>query len=244
MDFDLVNRTGVTHTCTNTYSGSATKTEDVGSGSSVYSYDINNTTYQGVTYSRGASDGTATVTSLHEFVAPVTVSNIKYYIILQAGNWGKYIQERQVTLTVSYKVGADWTAAVSYDSGVSGGGVTDYNTGYATYTPVSPITSVVAIRAIAYATSVGAGGEGGSYGYAKIYEIEANGQPYNDIGLRFIDGDGVTRKIGVESTLASKLRINKTGTIYGIPLVDTTDNTALPLRIFNGSVVKSLGEVT
>ena len=64
--------------------------------------------------------------------------------------------------------------------------------------------------------------------------------------IKYIDDSGIRingERIGVVPTLGTthKLRFTKSGTVYGIPLLATTDPFASSIRIFDGSEVKSLG---
>lgn len=78
--------------------------------------------------------------------------------------------------------------------------------------------------------------------HAYIYELQAWGTKYEDIGLRAHDGSDVIN-IGVEELDGHKLRIRKGGTTYGIPLVDTTDGDASGVRIHDGSSIKALPKI-
>ena len=66
------------------------------------------------------------------------------------------------------------------------------------------------------------------------------GNVFNDIGIRFYDGsDNI--KIGTLPVTAShKLRIDKGGTTYGVPLVATGASDDSNIRIYDGSTTKSL----
>lgn len=248
MAADLINRAGVTHTLTNTNSGNVPATEDIGDDNDD-SYDLDNDTYQGITaYDTGGGPENAelTVISEHTF-EPATLEYIKYKTYLHCHSSSHYSSHREMHYIIAYKVGSTWTTIASYDSGVlTGNGEATKNEGLLTYTPASPIANVIGVRATVYAHGYATGGEGDvvKEGIGRIYEIQAWGNPYQDIGLRFADADGVVRKIGVEVTLASKLRIVKGGVTYGIPLVATDYPLASPIRIYDGSAVKSLGEVT
>ena len=75
------------------------------------------------------------------------------------------------------------------------------------------------------------------------YELRAWGPASFDIGIRIRTSSG-TIKIGVKDLVAThKLRIRKGGTTYGIPLLATNDPNASPIRIYDGSAIKSLPEV-
>lgn len=75
----------------------------------------------------------------------------------------------------------------------------------------------------------------------RIYEIEAWGFIYQDIGLRVYNGSE-TIAIAAEptGTLTSPLRIAKNGVIYGIVLVDPGDTNDSGVRIQTSSGIKAL----
>lgn len=66
---------------------------------------------------------------------------------------------------------------------------------------------------------------------------------YLDKGVRIKTSSGII-KIGLQELKAShKLRIRKDSTTYGIPLLDTNDNDASPVRIYDGRSIKALPEI-
>jgi len=75
----------------------------------------------------------------------------------------------------------------------------------------------------------------------RVYEIEAWGFIYQDIGLRVYNGSE-TIAIAAEPTgiLTSPLRIAKNGVIYGIVLVDPGDPNDSGVRIQTSSGIKAL----
>lgn len=82
---------------------------------------------------------------------------------------------------------------------------------------------------------------GGVWAELRIYEIEAWGFIYQDIGLRVYNGSE-TIAIAAEptGTLTSPLRIAKNGVIYGIVLVDPGDPNDSGVRIQTSSGIKAL----
>ena len=84
------------------------------------------------------------------------------------------------------------------------------------------------------------GGNPTSHGTSSIYEIDATGQVYGDVGIRVYDGSEVV-KIGTDQLEPThKLRVRKGGTTYGIPLLEIADTNASTVRIHDGSAVKAL----
>ena len=203
-----------------------------------YSADDNFTTKQGLDY--GIGDGAHgenyeyIVTSEHTFPVARTVNSIVYKMYVRAAQGGAGGSD--CTLYIQYKVGGSWNTLPGSLHTDSGGQdyVSTYDTGTVTYS--TPIANVQAVRAYCLIHSWTT--EGSVSGTAYIYELQAFGQPYDDIGLKYYKG-GV-KKIGVESLSAShKLRVRKGSTTYGIPLLTTADIMASGIRIYSGGV-KSL----
>jgi hypothetical protein len=237
-DIDLLNSgyLTITHTCTNTSTGSlGTITENVGSGTSQYSYDENDSTYQGMSKSGPDNMEGCVIVSQHDFTPARTITSIKYHTSGNTAGSSQYYQAYQGIWNIEYKVGSTWYSVASYDSGL--GGNVNWNTGLVTYTPGSPIANVIGIRATS--TIICSMGDQGGTLYARIYEIQAFGQPCDDIGLRFYD-DNTVKKIGVQTLGTHKLRVRKGTTTYGIPLAATTDSKASTVRIYHGSLVRAL----
>jgi len=84
-------------------------------------------------------------------------------------------------------------------------------------------------------------GPGIAWAELRVYEIEAWGFIYQDIGLRVYNGNE-TIAIAAEptGTLTSPLRIAKNGVIYGIVLVDPGDPNDSGVRIQTSSGIKAL----
>ena len=224
-----------THTCTNTSTGAiGAVTENVGSGASTLSFDNDSNTYQGMSKSGPDNMEGCVIVSEHLFSKSRTITSIKYRVSGNTAGSSQYYQMYQGTWNIEYKVGSTWYSVASYDSG-QGGNVT-FDTGFVTYTPGTPIANVVGVRATCSIICL-MGDRGGTL-YSRIYEIQAFGEPYDDIGLRYYKG-GV-KKIGVDTLTAShKLRVRKGSTTYGIPLLTTADTMASAIRIYSGGV-KSL----
>jgi len=79
--------------------------------------------------------------------------------------------------------------------------------------------------------------------YAYIYELQAFGTRYDDIGLRFKNST-TTANIGVQNLDGHKLRVRKGSTTYGIPLIVPGSDGDSNIRIYDGSDIKSIPEAT
>jgi len=75
--------------------------------------------------------------------------------------------------------------------------------------------------------------------YAYIYELQAFGTRYNDIGLR-LKNNSTTINIGVQDLDGHKLRVSKDSTTYGIPLLTPGDDGDSGIRFYDNSNVKAL----
>ncbi len=208
-----------------------------------YGIDENFSTYHGDEYSLGGGSwggsGSETIISSHTFSKPRNLTSIKYRIYAYVA-MGGVSGNVEYTMYVRYKSGGSWTN-IFYQSESGGAGtVFDVNTGEVTYsTPVSNVTDIEAYCYVFSHTD-----EGAVYGKAYIYEIEAFGDSYEDIGIRYRSGS-TTYKIAAEELLAThKLRIRKGSTTYGIPLVATGDANASPIRIYDGSATYALAKYT
>lgn len=104
------------------------------------------------------------------------------------------------------------------------------------------LSGVKGIKAWVSAVVSSSGGPSNDSSGNYIYEVQAWGVAYADIGLRFYD-NGSVQQIGTETLNNHKLRIRKGSTTYGIPLVATNDVNASTIRIYDGSAVKSLPKV-
>jgi len=101
------------------------------------------------------------------------------------------------------------------------------------------LSGVLGIKAYAHVAVSSSGGPSNDHSACQIYEVQAWGPAYTDIGLRYYKGGVIA--IGVEALGAShKLRIRKGDTTYGIPLLETTDPNASPIRIYSGAALKAL----
>ena len=223
------------------YSASHAYTGGASGHEGAYGIDENFSTYHGDEYSLGggswSGSASKTIISEHTFSRALTVNSIKYRLLYQCNAGGPdggrdYAYE----VYVAYKVGETWTKILNASGSGDGNNGPNVDTGEVTFS--TPVANVTAIKVYIYVYSHTT--EGGISGHAYIYEIEAFGQPYDDIGIRFYKGAAVY-KIGVEPLLSThKLRIRKGSTTYGIPLLATTDALASPIRIYDGSAVKSL----
>jgi hypothetical protein len=202
-----------------------------------YAYDGDTGTYFGCYDSHGAGGDwgwTAYLISSHHFSTPRAISSIVYKLRAVNTTGGEYPNgSYYMYVQISYN-GTDWTTIYS----TSGGYGNDFTINTST---AGTWNSVTDIRAIVYSNS---GGDREGATGAFIYDLQAVGTIYSDIGLR-IRKNGVTYNIGVETLVdagagAHKLRFRDGGTTYGIPLLSVSDINASTLRIYDGANTKAL----
>jgi hypothetical protein len=105
------------------------------------------------------------------------------------------------------------------------------------YSSISPIPGVTKIRA--KFRKVGELG-----GDVQVGTESGFGYYYMDKGVR-VKADASTRTLAVQDLASDhKLRIRINGTTYGVPLVDTDHPQAAAVRIYDGSAVRSLVDIT
>ncbi len=75
---------------------------------------------------------------------------------------------------------------------------------------------------------------------AWVFEMMAMGYTWSNIGLYVKEAAGITTIPVSPLTATDKLRICKSGIVYAIDLLDTTDALASGVRILSGGVVKAL----
>jgi len=104
------------------------------------------------------------------------------------------------------------------------------------------LPNVLGVRLRTYAYNHTSKNDHGNH-QENIYEIQAWGQVYKPTGLKY-EKAGVTYQIGGEELNSThKIRVKTGSTTLGIPLLDTTDAYASPIRVFNGTAVKSLPKI-
>ena len=247
MNINLLNYTGflVTHAYTGAsyYNGVQDSGID-GGHEGLYSVDSDFNTYMGshhvlVDSGENGHNMNSELLSQHIFNRARNISVIKYrlYSYSYATGINVYITW---TLKLQYTTnGTDWIdiAASIVTGSTSGSGTSISHTEDAGEIDLTVnLSNVLGVRAYVY--SYGSCAESHTETGVRIYEIQAMGQPYDDIGLKYYKG-GV-EKIGVETLTAShKLRVKKGSTTYGIPLLTTADTMASAIRIYSGGV-KSL----
>ena len=230
-DINLNNYNSV---ATHSYTGTDT-------GQGINSIDDNFSTFQGgeATDIVFQSESWYTCISQHVYDKAYTINSIKYrlysYVTQSYSGYTNYTTKIEYTTD-----GTNWstvpdTEVTGGSSGGEGGSSHTYDSG--TLTKTVNLANCKGIRAYVY--GFGHTAEGHTTARSYIYEIQAFGQPYDDIGLRFYDG-GV-KKIGVlTNSTACKGKIRKGSTTYGIPIVDTTDARAGIRITLSGGVVKAL----
>jgi len=199
-----------------------------------YAYDEDiSTAYGNEVYHGGGGDWGFSLTnySTHIFSKAYNLTSIYYKLYTYNIAFGNYPNGSAYQYVQIQYSGGAWTTLWSYSYGNQAGRQTNAVTQTGTW------NNVTGLRVITI-TNVGGDRDGWCGGY--IYEIQGWAQIYLDTGLQYCKG-GVTKKIGCETLTAShKLRINKNGSTYGIPLLATTDVNVSDVRIYDGSAVKSL----
>jgi hypothetical protein len=215
-------------TTTHAYAGGSTSGASSidGNFGTAYSHDTGNTY---------PSAATVNISSTHTFAAPHDITKIAFRVLASGNNFGDS-SSTDCAIYLDYSTnGTDWTniwstsQSIGEDGSISLDSASTYPSPYEISTGWS---NVLAVRIRAFANSTSSGGDGNvctAQGYC--YEIQAYSTAYTDIGLRYRNA-GTTYTIGAETLTAShKLRVRKDNSTYGIPLVDTTDGSASPIRI-------------
>lgn len=234
-DVNLVSLPTTNHSYTNTING-----VDQGTANGSLTFDGNFSTSMG--NSVGAQHNNSVVISQHTFARPLTINSFQYRITAGGHCGGNYDKNASYNIYVQYKAGGSWYYLPSSQfSGSVGDGSIGYDTGSLSYsTPINNVTDV-----LAYAYGQGHGEDRASNGsYAYIFEIQAWGRNYVDIGLRVYDGTGIV-KIACEpvEVLTSPLRVRKGNTTYGVALVDVSDTYASKIRVKTNSGIKALARL-
>ena len=183
------------------------------------------------------------VISEHIFAKEFSLNKISYRLSAAATANGKYTRTHNFYMYVQYKVGGSWYELPgSRHEGGGGEGDAGYDTGQINYT--TSINNVQGLRTTVHSYGLATGGEGKARASGWIYEIQAWGENYVDIGLRAHDGIGIV-KIACEPAgiLISPLRIHKNGTTYAIVLVDPGDARASRIRIRTSLGIKALAKL-
>lgn len=223
-------------TTTHSYTG-------VGSGAGANSIDESWSTYQGTSAS-GMYNCSASLISEHTFSKNRLLSSISFRVVEGGGCYGSDGSNVNGSYAIQYWGGSSW---INF-SGATGGWSRDEFNGVGIDSGQTTLSglSITTTKVRAYCNAGGwAEGDGNNANvYIYLYEIQANGEAYEDIGIRYSKG-GVTYKIAGEELLSThKLRIRRGGVTYGIPLVATTDSTASHVRMYDGSAIKSLAKYT
>jgi hypothetical protein len=228
---NLITLTSTTHS----YSGT-----DSGAGAN--SIDGNWSTYQGTNGSGGGNFWSGTLISEHTFSKSRLLTQVSFRITGASYGYGSDAADSQGHTYVQYWNGSTWITFSGGEGSWAGGeGLASYDSGVVNLTP-----SITTTKVRVYVTSeASAQGDGSTtYGHIYLYEIEAYGEGYEDIGIRYRSGSTTYIIAGEELLSTHKLRIRKGSTTYGIPLVATNDASASPIRIYDGSAVKALAKYT
>lgn len=206
-------------------------------GSTTDIFDNNMATYQSASIYAGSPtyNISATVIAQSDFALVHTINSVVLKISLS----GYYQSTGNISISLYYANA--WNEVYSDTPNVP------YPAGYSTTITMDSLnlSGVSKIKSSATCFSNRSGGTITS-AYCGVYELQAWGPKYIDIGLRVRSSSG-TVNVGVADASEMslhKLRIRKGGTTYGIPLLATTDADACGLRIYDGTSVKSLPKVT
>jgi len=200
-------------------------------------YDLNDATYI-EDYIAHGGDGTVEGSMQIEYTwaKPLTIATIRAKAKID-NNAGNYTNANS-SISQWLRINGTWTkidealstsswsnsrgTALSYDITVS--------TGWAL---------VTGYRIYIYGRQYSYEGDRNQRIWPMIYEVAVNREKLVEI-VRIKKPSGIISIGSNALTSAHKLRINKNGTIYGIPLLDTDDPMASPIRIYSGSAVKAL----
>lgn len=205
------------------------------------SIDENTSTYQGSSHSRCApSCGVGLeVISEHIFAVPHTIHNIRYQFYAQ----GWYERESDYDYSAWAKVNVYYaTDGGNYVSIYDNQNNPAQTSGLEAYNATIP--NVKKIKVVLESFGYGAGGGAAGDANAMLYEIQAWGENYIDIGLRAYDGSNII-KLGCEPVGSnnSPFKISKNGINYSVALVDPGDASASKFRIKTNSGVKALAKI-
>ena len=229
---NLVTYSPTTHSYTKTRDGVDQGTSDGGN-----TIDENFSTSMGYSGSKGDGGLTVIVISEHTFPTSYNLTSVKYRLYAGASASGSYTRSYNALMYVEYYDGSWHDVPGSRYSGGGGDGSWSYDTGNITYT--GSLTNVSKIRAYTYGYGLATGGEGSASAFGYIYEVEAFGEQYKDVGFSYKKSTTLYR-IACEALLPThKFRTSKNSTTYGIPLVDISDPSASPIRVYDGSAIKA-----
>jgi len=227
---DIVRMAATTHSTTGSYSAGGLGAP----ANPTYAYDANAATAFGNAQEHGVGGDwgwTIYLISTHHFANPITIESIVYKLCAFGWSLNNPNGSYWLNVQISADNGAGWATIASTSGGIPG------NYAWLDATATGPWSAITDIRVQVYC-QVGGDREGGTGAW--IYEIQAWGQVYNDIGVRMYGVTPGTEPLVDSGAGAHKLRVRKGATTYGIPLVATNDSHASALRIYDGSAVKAI----
>jgi len=214
------------------------------SGSGSYSgvieniYDGSTTTYyQYQIYHEGDGDATGTLTFDAVWVKPIRIHRV--YVYSTQGTYGGNYKQSNMTFRIFLRIGGTWTMINEWVINEAGFGSNVW--AWRTYERnlTTGWDNVTGTRHYMYGYSYSYEGDRRQYTTHRMHEVQSYREKYTEaFRLR---KSTTTAIIGKWETLTgNKLRIRKGGITYSIPLLDTDDPTASPVRVYSGAAVKSL----
>jgi len=214
---------------TTSLSGSLANTHD-GSDSTYYRY-----------YTQHGGDGSITSTFYTEYTwtYPVTIRRVRG--VFQTGTYGGNYKNGDMSWNVQLKIGGVWTtvSSTSFHSGAEGSNTWAYFS--RTLDTLGTWANVTGCRGYSWGTAYSYEGDRQQLLDQYIYEIGA----YREKNVEILKVKTPTTIIGLgrnDLSAGDKVRIMKNGTVYGLPLVQTGDPSASPVRVYDGSVVKAIAQ--
>ncbi len=207
-------------------------------GSAANVADGNDSTYLR-SYCRHGGDGslTATLYSEHTWSYPITVYRARGKF--RMGTYGGNYKDGDMRWRLYLKIGGTWTIVKDEYLNTYREGSNSWAYKDRTLDISSTWANVTGARAWCYGNAYSYEGDRQQLLDQYIYDLSIYRQQNTEI-LRIKTPSTI---IGIgrnDLTSSHKLRIQKGGTVYGIPLVETGDPTASKVRVYDGSVVKAL----
>lgn len=197
-------------------------------------YDTNFSTYLGNHRYRGGSGDwgiTGTTTFEAIFLVPQNINTLSYKGFVSCDGNGEYGNGAWQAYVEMATGGAYFTIVST-----SGGNHGEWNIG--TVVSTTGWTGVTKVRMRLYSS---AGGDRDGQITIELYELDAWGSAYQDVGFRVYSGTAAIA-IGAEplDATAHKVRYFSGTTAYGIPVVSTTSPKASAVHFFDGTGVMAL----
>lgn len=209
------------------------------SGTDAEAYDGNNATYYRYQiYHNG--DGSAHGTSYYECTWAKACHVTRAYVYLNFNTYGGNYKQVNHQMIIYLKINGSWTSI--YDSGdVNDGniGSNHWDTVNCTQDITTGWDGVTGMKVEFHSYSYSYEGDRQQYSQHDYCEVHCYREAYVE-AFRIKKTSGNITIGRVEGLTGQKLRIRKGGVTYALPLLDTDDPCASPVRIYNGAAVKAL----